>query len=161
MIVGFDFDRVLFKTNEFKDLLDEEVPGFLENYPDEGNYDPKVHAENIGVDVEEIFEVLKRSSDFLYRDIDRLEDLRENHRLIIVTRGDPYFQERKIVDSGILEHVDGYFIVQDEDKDEINIDFLVDDREKELEDVNVPGFLMNRGEDDLSDVIEAVREASS
>lgn len=161
MIVGFDFDRVLFKTSKFKELLDEEVPGFLEHYPDEGNYDPKVHAENIGVDVEEIFEVLKNSSDFLYGDINRLEDLRENHRLIIVTRGDPYFQERKIVDSGILEHVDGYFIVQDEDKDEINIDFLVDDREKELEDVNIPGFLMNRGEDDLSDVIEAVREASS
>jgi len=160
MIVGFDFDRVLFMTEEFKKLLDEEVPGFLEHYPDEGHYDPKKHAKNIGVDVDEIFEVIEKSSDFVYEDVEKLERLREEHRLIIVTRGDPYFQERKIVDSGILEHVDGYFIVQEEDKDEIDIDFLVDDREKELEDVSAPGFLMDRDEDDLSDVITAIKDIS-
>ena len=158
MIIGLDFDRVLFRTNEFKEFLDEKVPGFLEHYPREGNYDPGKHAEKIGVEVQRIFDVLEHSEDYLYDDVSGLEELRDKHKLIVVTRGDPYFQERKIVESGVGEHVDGYFIVEEEPKDEINIDFLVDDREKELEDVSVPGFLMKRNEHDISNIVNAVRE---
>lgn len=158
MIVGLDFDRVLFRTNKFKEFLDEKVPGFLESYPDEGNYDPEKHAENMSVDVKKIYQALEHCSEFLYEDVDKLEELREDYRVIIVSRGDPYFQETKIEKSGILEHVDGFFIVQDEDKDAINIDFLVDDRQKELEDVSVPGFLMNRDDSGLESVIDAVKE---
>lgn len=157
MIVGLDFDRVLFKTDEFKAFLDKKIPGFLENYPDEGNYDPETHAEKIGLDVQKIFDVLEYASDFVYEDVPKLEELRNSHKLIVISRGDPYFQERKIVDSAIAEHVDGYFIVEKEPKDDIDIDFLVDDREEELDDVSVPGFLMKRDEHDITDVIEAVQ----
>jgi len=158
MIIGLDFDRVLFRTDEFKEFLDEEVPGFLEHYPSEGNYDPEKHAESMGIDVQRIFDVLEHAEDYLYEDVSELEKLREEHKLIVVSRGDPYFQERKIVDSGVVEHVDGYFIVEEEPKDDINIDFLVDDREKELEDVSVPGFLMKRNEHDISDIVRAVEK---
>ena len=158
MIVGLDFDRVLFRTDEFKEFLDDEIPGFLDEYPQEGNYDPDVHAENLEVDVKKIFQALEHASDFVYEDIEALEELREDFHLMIVSRGDPYFQERKIVESGVLDHVDGYFIVEDEDKDEVDVDFLVDDREKELERVSVPGLVLDRDAESLEDVIEAVRE---
>lgn len=158
MIVGLDFDRVLFKTDEFKEFLDDEVSGFLEHYPDKGHYDPELHAERIGVDAERINETLKHSDDFTYNDVDSLEDLREDFKLVIVSRGDPYFQERKIVNSGVLEHVDGFFIVEDKPKDSIDIDFLVEDREKELEDVSVPGFIVDRDKHDTRDIVEAVQE---
>ena len=158
MIVGLDFDRVLFKTDEFKEFLDRQIPGFLEHYPSEGNYDPEKHAESMGIDVQRIFDVLEHAEDYLYEDVSELEELREEHKLIVVSRGDPYFQERKIVDSGVVEHVDGYFIVEEESKDDINIDFLVDDRGKELEDVSVPGFLMKRNEHDISDIVGAVEK---
>lgn len=160
MIVGLDFDRVLFKTDEFKEFLDRQIPGFLEHYPSEGNYDPEKHAESMGIDVQRIFDVLEHAEDYLYEDVSELEELREEHKLIVVSRGDPYFQERKIVDSGVVEHVDGYFIVEEESKDDINIDFLVDDRGKELEDVSVPGFLMKRNEHDISDIVGAVEKKS-
>lgn len=158
MIIGLDFDRVLFKTDEFKEFLDSEIPGFLDEYPQEGNYDPEMHAENLEVDVKEIFKALEHSEDFLYEDVERLEELRDDFQLMIVSRGDPYFQEKKIVDSGVLEHVDGYFIVRDEDKDEANIDFLIDDREEEIQRVSVPGYVLDRGKNSLEEVIKSVRE---
>ena len=149
MIVGLDFDRVLFRTDEFKEFLDNEIPGFLEKYPEEGNYNPDTHAENLGVDVKKIFKALNHSEDFVYEDIEALEELREDFQLIIVSRGDPYFQEKKI---------DGYFIVEEEDKDEVDIDFLVDDQEEEVERVSVPGLVLDRDVEGLDAVIEAVRE---
>lgn len=157
MIIGLDFDRVLFQTDRFKKFLDNEIPGFLDEYPSEGNYDPETHAENLDVDVEKIFQALEHAERFLYDDIEALEGLRDDFQLIVVSRGDPYFQGRKIEDSGVLEHVDGFFIVEDEDKDEIDIDFLVDDREKEIDRVSVPGLVFDRSERALEDVIEAVR----
>ena len=158
MIIGIDFDRVLFRTDEFKEFLDSEIPGFLDEYPQEGNYDPDMHAENLEVDVKKIFKALEHAADFIYDDLEALEELRDDFQLIIVSRGDPYFQEKKIVNSGVLEHVDGYFIVEDEDKDEVDIDFLVDDREAELERVSVPGLVLDRDLKDLEAVIGAVRE---
>lgn len=158
MIVGLDFDRVLFRTDEFKEFLDNEIPGFLEKYPEEGNYNPDTHAENLGVDVKKIFKALEHAEDFVYEDVEALEELREDFQLIIVSRGDPCFQEKKIVDSEVLEHVDGYFIVEEEDKDEVDIDFLVDDQEEEVERVSVPGLVLDRDVEGLDAVIEAVRE---
>ncbi|WP_414837797.1 hypothetical protein ACK3SF_00105 [Candidatus Nanosalina sp. VS9-1] len=157
MIIGLDFDRVLFETDRFKDFLDSEIPGFLEEYPKEGNYDPDLHADNLEVGVKKIFQALEHADRFLYDDIEALEELRDDFQLMIVSRGDPYFQERKIAESGALEHVDGYFIVEDEDKDEIDIDFLVDDREEEIERVSVPGIVFDRSERSLDYVVEAVK----
>lgn len=158
MIIGFDFDRVLFKTDEFKDFLDREIEGFLEEYPEEGNYDPEKHAERLGIDVEEIYSALEKAEDFLYPDTGKLEELRDDFKIVVVSRGDPYFQEKKIEYSGVLEHVDGFFIVEDGRKDQINIDFLVDDWEKEVERVDVPGYLMDRSGEDLEKVIDFLRE---
>ncbi len=154
MILGIDFDRVLFRTDEFKEFLDKEIPSFLETYPQEGNYDPEKHAEKLDVDPEKIFEALNHSDEFVYSDVERLEELRDDFRLVIVSRGDPYFQEKKIVNSGVLEHVDGYFIVEDEDKDVVEIDFLVDDRKEEIERVDVPGLVLDRSKEGLDLFIE-------
>jgi len=158
MIIGFDFDRVLFKTDEFKEFLDREIEGFLEKYPEEGNYDPEEHAERLGIEVEEIYNALEKAEDFLYNDAESLEELREDFKIVIVSRGDPYFQEKKIENSGVLEHVDGFFIVEEGSKDEINIDFLVDDWDREVERVDVPGYIIDRSEEDLGEVIDFLRE---
>ena len=158
MIIGLDFDRVLFRTDDFKDFLDSEIPGFLGEYPQEGNYDPEAHAENLEAEVKDIFQALEHANKYVYDDIDALEELRNDFQLIIVSRGDPYFQEKKIVDSGVLEHVDGYFIVENEDKDEVNIDFLVDDRQEEVDRVSVPGLVLDRSEEDLQHAVDQIRE---
>lgn len=158
MIIGFDFDRVLFKTDEFKEFLDREVEGFLEKYPDNGNYDPDEHAEKLGVDVEKIYEALEKASKFLYSDIEKLEELREDFKIVIVSRGDPYFQERKIEDSGALQHVDGFYIVEDGRKDDVGIDFLVDDWDEEIERIDTPGYVMDRDEEDLASVVKFIKE---
>lgn len=158
MMIGFDFDRVLFKTDEFKEFLDREIEGFLDKYPEEGNYDPEKHAERLGIDVEEIYRALEKAEDFLYPDTEELEELRDDFKIVIVSRGDPYFQEKKIEGSGALEHVDGFFIVEESLKDEINIDFLVDDWEKEVERIDVPGYVMDRSKEDLGEVVDFLRE---
>ena len=158
MIIGFDFDRVLFRTDEFKEFLDQEIEGFLEEYPSEGNYDPEEHSERLDIEVERIYKVLDDADKFLYRDVEKLEQLRDDFKIVIVSRGDPYFQERKIENSGILEHVDGFYIVEDGMKDEVGIDFLVDDWQKELDRVKVPGYLMDREEENMNDLIKFLRE---
>lgn len=158
MIIGFDFDRVLFRTDEFKEFLDQEIEGFLEEYPSEGNYDPEEHSKRLDIEVERIYKVLDDADKFLYKDVEKLEQLRDDFKIVIVSRGDPYFQERKIENSEILEHVDGFYIVEDGMKDEVGIDFLVDDWQKELDRVNVPGYLMDREEENMDDLIKFLRE---
>jgi FMN phosphatase YigB (HAD superfamily) len=158
MIIGFDFDRVLFKTEEFKEFLDEKIPGFLDEYPVERPYDPSKHAEKLGVEKQRILDELEEADRFVYGDLDILEDFPESFELVIVSRGDPALQERKIQNSGVLDHFDNFFIVEDESKDSVEIDFLVDDREKEVEDVDVPGYVFDRSEESLEDVKEVIIE---
>jgi FMN phosphatase YigB (HAD superfamily) len=158
MIIAFDFDRVLFRTEEFKEFLDDEIPGFLEKYPEEGRYNPEEHAERLGVDKEEIFEALEEAERFVYGDLEVLEGFPDRFELVIVSRGDPSFQERKIRNSGALEFFDNFFIVEDESKDSVTMDFLVDDWEKEVEEAEVPGYVFDRSEEGLEDVREFILE---
>jgi FMN phosphatase YigB (HAD superfamily) len=158
MIIGFDFDRVLFKTDEFKDFLDEKIPGFLEEYPENGHYDPEEHADRLDIDEERIFEALEEAERFVYSDLDVLEDLLESFELVIVSRGDPSFQERKIKNSGITRYFESFFVVEDEGKDSVEIDFLVDDWRKEVEEAEVPGYVFDRSEESLEDVRKVIVE---
>jgi FMN phosphatase YigB (HAD superfamily) len=158
MIIGFDFDRVLFQTKKFKEFLDDQIPGFLEKYPEEGRYDPEEHAERLGVEKEKIFEALKEAEGFVYGDLEVLEEFPEGFELVIVSRGDPSFQERKIRNSGALEFFDNFFIVEDESKDSVEIDFLVDDWRKEVEEAEVPGYVFDRSKESLEDVRKVVLE---
>lgn len=160
MRVGIDFDRVLFKTDEFKQHLFDRFESFEETYEEaeiNGFYNPQKHAELMGTTVEEIFDELQNTSEFLYDDVEKLKQLQERFEVIIVSRGDPVFQKGKIVDSGVQEYVDGYELVQKKPKDSVNIDFLVDDRQKEIERVDVPGFLFKRPDHTIEDVIREVR----
>ena len=111
----------------------------------------------MGTSVQEIFEELQNTSKFLYDDVEKLRKLQEDFEVIIVSRGDPVFQRGKIIDSGVQEYVDKYELVQEEPKDSIDIDFLVDDREEEIERVGIPSFLFKRDKHAIEDVIEKVR----
>lgn len=157
MRLGIDFDRVLFRTDEFKQWLDNQIKGFSETYP-EGTYDPEEHADRLGIEVGEIYDALEEASRFLYSDIDLIRDLPGFLTPVIVSRGDPVFQKKKIKNSGVPKLVEDIEIVQDRPKDVADIDFLVDDREKEVREADVPGLVFRRGEEDLKDVIEEVRK---
>lgn len=153
MKVGLDFDRVLFDTDSFKQHLNEKLPGFSETYSEarENNlYNPEKHAELLEVEVEEIFKHIEHARNFLYADIDELNEI--EHELVIVSRGDQEFQELKIQESGILEYVSDYTVVEEGDKQVAGINALVDDREKELEQVDVPGLHFKRPEERLTKV---------
>ena len=167
MRVGVDFDRVLFDTEEFKEYLEDEIPGFLDKYglaTGEG-YDPETHAEIMGIPPERIHETLDYREDrFLYDDIEDLEVMANHHDVVIISRGDPEFQSTKIENTSLEFE---YFIITGKSQDhpkqigprtqhpeEDPIEFLVDDREYEHKHFQGPGFHMKRPEDNLLDVIE-------
>jgi len=158
--LGIDFDRVLFDTDGFKKYLLEEVEGFGETYSEANKkvYKPERHAEILGVSPEKIYRVLDNAEKFLYPDIEKLERLPDNVNTIIVSRGDKRFQNMKIERSRAIEYVDGVYIVHDQSKDTVDIDFLVDDSEEELERVDIPGLLFDRDKHDIGDIIEKVEK---
>jgi len=49
-------------------------------------------------------------------------------------------------------------VVQEEAKDSIDIDLLVDDSSEELERIDVPGIMIERPEEGLEKVLEKVKE---
>lgn len=158
MIVGIDFDRVLFDTDTFNEAM-KEATGLhhvdAEVYDENGNYSPRKHAEAAGVDPEKICSFMENGTGrFLYDDVDRIEEL--DHEVWIVTRGREKFQRAKIRESDVDEMVDRVVIIEDGDKD-AGIDFLIDDRKEELEMADLPGYVLDRSEETLEDAIEKVQ----
>jgi len=153
MRIGVDFDRVLFKTDKFNEYLKDDVEG-LEHvdaspYNEHGVYDPEIHAELCGIEVEKIYSVMQNLERFLYSDVDELEN--SEHEIILVSRGSREFQMHKIEGSEADQFVDKIFIVEKGPKNVGEIDFLIDDRKKELEDAEVPGFELDREIHSLKD----------
>lgn len=163
MKIGIDFDRVLFDTDSFKEELETMFSGFGQKYEEacNPNYDFNKHAELLSVSKQDILAELENTKNFLYNDAKVLAKLWEKHEVVIVSRGNPVFQEKKIQSSGVLEFVHGYVIVQEEAKDVVDIDFLVDDRVEELERTDIKGMLFKRGTHTLEDVINRVKELES
>lgn len=164
MRIGLDFDRTLFNTDEFDEFYKENVEG-LYHVEDpapvkHGVYDPEKHAELCDIPLERIWNVFDNDlSRFLYSDVkDTLEKLSEEHKLIIITRGHEKFQRLKVEASGIEELAEKVIVVQEESKEVDDIDLLVDDRDYELDRVNIPGIKINRPEERLEKVFEKVRE---
>ncbi|MFB6174448.1 MAG: hypothetical protein ABEJ87_00545 [Candidatus Nanohalobium sp.] len=160
MKIGFDFDRVLFRTDEFNEYIKEQAGLHhvdADIYDSEGCYSPEKHAEACGIDVEEVYDAVKGVNRFLYPDIDELRKLKPDHEIVIVTRGEERFQKERVKASGANRLFDQLFIVQNAPKNVDGIDFLVDDREEELERSGLPGIVFDRDESSLEDVIEKVR----
>lgn len=161
MKIGLDFDRVLFKTDEFNEYLEEETGLHhvdADVYNSEGCYSPKKHAEACGIDVEKIYEAIDSISRFLYPDVDELRKLKPEHEIVIITRGEEKFQKKKVKASGAHRLFDQLFIVQNAPKNVRGLDFLVDDREEEIERSGLPGIVFDREKHSMSDVIEEVRD---
>lgn len=159
MRIGIDFDRVLFQTDRFKEDLTKEFPRFGETYDQakkDDFYNMKKHAEIMDVEIEELLKEIRKCSEYVYSDVDVLDRLGEEHEIIIVTRGDPVIQREKLENSGVLEHVDGYQIVTDRAKDVADIEFLIDDWEKELEKAGLPGIILDREKDELRKILDYV-----
>lgn len=154
--VGFDFDRVLFKTDEFKrDIMDE--TGLVET--DEkpyknGLYDYAKHARLSGVEPQSVLETVRRiCGDYLYDDINQVKNVNQK---VILTRGRQDYQRIKLEESGALEYFDDYAIFQQQPKDFDGLRFLIDDKQKELDRCPAPGFKLDRSKNRLKDCIKAV-----
>lgn len=161
MKIGLDFDRVLFNTDKFDDFYKEQVEGLhhVENPSPvkHGVYDPEMHAELCEIPIERIWKVFENDiSQFLYDDMNLLDELSRNHELVIVTRGNEKFQRKKIEASGITEKIEDFTVVQEEPKDSAGIDVLIDDRNYELERVEIPGIRIDRPKEGLKKVLEEV-----
>lgn len=161
MKIGLDFDRVLFDTDSFDDFYKENTRLFhvdADVYDEFGDYDPSKHAKECGIDPETVYSIFEEDlSRFLYDDIDFLKKLKEEHTLIIVTRGNKRFQKAKIEASSILDYVDNFVIVEGERKDIADIEFLVDDREEEINSVDVPGMVFKREKHKLKDILDRIK----
>lgn len=160
MRIGIDFDRVLFKTDKFKEYLNEEVDGLkhvdASPYNEHGVYSPKIHAELCDIEEEDIYNAISGLEDFLYEDVYLLEE--SDHEIVIVTRGLSKFQKAKIEASGAHKYVDKIIIVEKGSKDVADIEFLIDDVEGEIEKADLPGFVLERGEDSLSDALKEAED---
>lgn len=159
MIVGIDFDRVLFDTDRFNEELKEvtELQHVeAEVYDENGNYSPEKHAEAAGADTENIYEfVEKNARKYIYPDVKELAEL--DHDIWIVTRGEKKFQEAKIQGAGIEKLADKVVVVEEGSKD-VGVDFLIDDRVEELEKADLQGYVLDRSKETLKDAIEEVEE---
>ena len=164
MKIGVDFDRVLFKTEEFKKSLFTEIDRFSETYSDaensKGVWKPEKHAEILSISPSRIHGALSKASEFLYKDSSMLGDL-TGHEVVIVSRGDPNFQAEKIERSGVLDYVDNYCTVRKRPKDSADIDFLVDDSRSELERVDLKEdrkFLFSREKHSVEGILERIQK---
>lgn len=159
MIIGVDFDRVLFDTDRFNEEM-KEATGLhhveADVYDENGNYSPEKHAEACDVDVDEVYSFVEENiRKFIYPDVKALEEL--DHEIWIVTRGNESFQRAKIDNSGLEKIAEKVKVVEEGGKD-VGIDFLIDDREKELEMADLPGYVLDRGQETLKDAIEEVKQ---
>lgn len=161
--IGIDFDRVLFDTDRFKEELSEAIEGFQEGYEEakEGyTYSHVRHAEISDKDLERFDEILEKSEEFLFEDIDVLESL--DHEIVLITRGEPDHQIEKIKHSGIHKLVEETHIIngppEKKPKDFLDLDLLVDDQKYEIEEVETETFHFDRSENSLKDVLEKVRD---
>lgn len=163
MRIGIDFDRVLFDTDSFNKYLKENVEGLkhVEASPYNENevYSPEIHAELCGIPVERIYEAISDTSQFLYPDTKLLSEVEED--VVVVSRGEKKFQKAKIENSGVLEYVDDFYVIENGSKDKIDIDILIDDTLSETERVKVPSILFKREEKDLNDAISKVKEIAA
>ena len=159
MIVGVDFDRVLFDTDRFNREIKEKTGMHhveADVYDDNGNYSPEKHADLCGVDPEELYEfVEENASRFLYPDVGRLESI--EHELWLVTRGKERFQKAKIRGSGVESLFEKIVVVEKGSKDR-GIDFLIDDREEEIENADIDGYCLDRSSETLGDAVEKVKQ---
>ena len=159
MKIGVDFDRVLFKTDEFNEYLKEETGlHHVEEdvYDENGCYSPEKHARACGIAPETVYNAIQDLNRFLYSDVDSLKKLKPEHELFIVTRGEEKLQKQKVKNSGADRLFDQLYIVPGAPKNVGGLDFLVDDREEEIEDASVPGMVFNREKHDIEDVIEKI-----
>lgn len=159
MILGIDFDRVLFDTDRFNEDLKEATELHhveAEVYDENGNYSPEKHAEAAGADTENIYEFVEQNArKYIYPDVKELAKL--EHEIWIVTRGEKKFQEAKIQAAGIENLAEKIVVVEDGSKD-VGVDFLIDDRMEELENADLPGYVLDRSKETLKDAVEEVEE---
>lgn len=156
MIVGIDFDRVLFDTKSFKFHLEKRFPRYIETYPaDKQLYQPSIHAKRMGISVNQLMQEVKASNQFLRSDVSVLDQL-VSHNLVIVSRGDKRFQLTKIEYSGITDVIDSIYIVQTESKSVAPIDILIDDRRDELGRAGLPGLLFDSDIHDMQSIVSFV-----
>ncbi|MFB6100616.1 MAG: hypothetical protein ABEK16_05070 [Candidatus Nanohalobium sp.] len=156
MRIGIDFDRVIFDTDSFNEYLKEEVEG-LEHvetspYNEHGVYSPEIHAEICGIDVERIYDAMEELGGFVYDDISDISST--DHELVLITRGQKYYQKKKIEGAGVEDKFDKTIVVEKGSKDVADIDFLIDDQKREIEKAGVPGFEFDREKHSLSDALE-------
>jgi FMN phosphatase YigB (HAD superfamily) len=161
--IGFDFDRVLFDTDTFNKYLKENVEGLkhvdASPYNENEVYSPEIHAELCGIPVERIYGAIEDTSQFLYPDVEALKDI--DHEVVIISRGEKEFQKAKIENSGILSHVDDFYVIEKGAKDQVDIDILVDDTLSETERVSIPSILFKREEEGLEDAVNKVNELAT
>lgn len=162
MRVGIDLDEVLFDTDRFKSRLKREFPDFEESYESSksgGLYRFEEHAERMGVDPARVLELAGSSSDLVLDRVEKLESL--DHELILVSKGREEFQRAKIQGTRLKQVFDEVHVFEEFElpKDEADIDFLIDDRESELEKVEVPGRRFDLESGSVEDLIRLIEEA--
>jgi hypothetical protein len=152
MIVGIDFDRVLFDTEAFKEELEAHHPGFLEHYDNNRYlYQTKPGDDDIPVPVSELEATMSELQPYLIENVEALS--KSDLTFVIVSRGPQWFQRKKISNSNITTYIPRYITVDTEPKDMTNIDYLIDDNQDELQRISIPSFHFKRQEHTVDTIL--------
>ena len=138
MLIVLDVDYTLLDTTAFKQAMQDAVKPFeiseelfektyqrvVSMVPNEYNYDVEQHARFLAQQssasvfdvVTALQGVIDRTQSFLFPDVaDTIEQWNsEGHIQVIFTRGNPDWQEQKIVKTGLLRFFDDIFCIADE-----------------------------------------------
>lgn len=135
MRIGFDLDRVIFKTDEFRRDRDRELGMHhveADVFDQNDNYDQRKHARHCGVSDEDLESFMHDLENYLDPSLHLLTEL-NHHELVLVTRGNREFQKAKVEGSGASKYFDRVEYIEKGSKDQANIDVLIDDSPDELE----------------------------
>ncbi len=170
MRIAVDFDHVLFDTAGFYDEINVDIDDFKDTfeavYLENGNeYRIEDHVEKLNT--ERAYDVSPSDIERMYAAAPNylrengLKNLSERYEVVIVTRASHRgWQKQKITASGADRYADDIVIVHGEPEDEpknlSEADLLIDDRPKEHEYTDLPGFVYDEKTDTFDDVLQEV-----
>lgn len=165
-VIGVDLDHTCWDTDEYVEHRSKTF-GYKGDYSEVkteyGAFDPDAFADLMDVTIEEVEETLSEAEQFIYNGVEEaLQEL--PGKIVIVTRGLEDWQSTKVEKSGLMEYADDYKVVEgtldEKPKTETDIDFLIDNRGKEIERDGLPDerkFQVDHPETDLQDAAEYVK----
>lgn len=171
MTIAVDFDHVLFDSSGFYEQIPVDPDDFKDTfetvYLENGKeYRIRDHVRKLNqhpeydVSPTDLEELYGKAPQYLRRD--GLQELTDRYDVVIATRATHQgWQRQKVTASGADRYVEDVIVVQGEPtenpKTVTDADVLIDDRQYEHANVDMPGYRFDEEEDTFDDMLQEVQ----